>query len=231
MRNAILRFSVCLGLLASGPIDGALQAQTELAQSRGTPNSVAALTVPVDLIVNFPPRALVAAKYGPIPGWSMFGEMVACNSGASGVTFGEGDVIALLRVKANLQAFSIQDAVSLVGNAQSGSLWNKTKAWAAALANSAVQAKAAGLIGAGTATGVGIVVGAEAVNILLPNLQSALSLKQIIQYSKDGMAVTMKVEAGRCTAPYSVLFAVPGPSPNLTQGKPLTIHADVPGDR
>lgn len=186
-------------------------------------------TVPVELIVNFPPPQLVAQKYGPLPKWAMFGEVTGCNKGTAGLTYGEGDVIALLRVQANLQAFSIQDALSLVSNSQNNSGWNKTKAWLGALATTAVQSKAAGIIGGGNVTGTAIVVGAEAVNILLPNLQGALTLKQLIEYSKDGMAATMLVPAGRCTIPYSVLFAVPGPNPAITQ--PLTIRADVPADR
>lgn len=186
-------------------------------------------TIPVDLIVNWPPQPLVAAKYGPLPKWAMFGEVVGCNHGTTGLTYGEGDVIALLRTSAKLQAFSIQDALSLVSNSQSGSKWNVTKAWLQAAANSVVQSKAAGLIGGGNATGVGIVVGAEAINILLPNVQGALTLRQLIQYAKDGLQTTMHLPAGRCTIPYSVLFAVPGPNP--ASSMPLTIHADVPTDR
>lgn len=189
-------------------------------------------TVPIDLVVNWPPRALVAAKYGPLPKWVMFGEVTGCNKGASGLTYGEGDVIALLRVQASLQAFSIQDALSLVSNSQNASAWNKAKAWLGALSVSAVDAKAGGLIGGGNKTGLAIVTGAEVVNILLPNLQSALSLKQVIQYSKDGLQPTMLLPAGRCTIPYSVLFAVPGPNPDISvASRPLMVHADVPADR
>lgn len=188
-------------------------------------------TVPIDIIINFPPPQLVAAKYGPLPKWAMFGEVVGCNRGATGLTYGEGDVIYMLRVNADLQAFSIQDAISLVGNAQSASKWNTAKAWIQASANSVVQSKAAGLIGGGNATGVGIVVGAEAVNIFIPNVQAALTLKQIIQYSKDGLQATMLLPAGRCTIPYSVLFATPGPMPPSSLRKSVTLHAEVPSDR
>lgn len=188
-----------------------------------------AQTVPVELVVNFPPHQLVTQKYGPLPKWAMFGELTACNRGTTNLTYGEGDVVALLRVQASLQAFSIQDALSLVGNSQATSPWNRAKAWLGAVATTAVESKATGIIGGGNKTGAAIVVGAEAVNILLPNLQGALTLKQLIQYSKDGMVQTMSVPAGRCTIPYSVLFAVPGPSPAATQ--PLTIRADVPADR
>jgi hypothetical protein len=187
------------------------------------------ITIPIDIVVNFPPPQLVAEKYGPLPKWAIFGEVIGCNRGSTGVTYGEGDVIALLRTQSSLQAFSIQDAISLVGNSQSDSLWNKTKAFMQAGANSVVQSKAAGLIGGGTTTGVGIVVGAQAISILLPNLQSALSLKQIIQYSKDGLQVTMTIPAGRCTMPYSVLFATPGPMP--LPSKTVIAHAEVPPDR
>ena len=195
------------------------------------PAILSSQTIPVDLIVNWPPPQLVAVKYGPLPKWAMFGEVVGCNKSASGLTYGEGDVIALLRTSANLQAFSIQDALSLVSNSQSASKWNTFKAWAQSAANSVVQSKAAGLIGGGSATGVGIVVGAEAVNILLPNLQGVLTLKQLIQYAKDGLQVTMTLPAGRCTVPYSVLFAVPGPNPETSTSQPFTIHADVRADR
>ena len=196
--------------------------------------TLTAQTIPVDLIVNWPPPQLVAAKYGPLPKYVMFAEVTGCNRGTAGLTYGEGDVIALLRIEAGLQAFSIQDALSLVGNSQASSKWNIAKAWLGAAANSVVQSKAAGLIGGGNGTGVAIVVGAEAVNILLPNLQGALTLKQVIQYSKDGLLSVMKLEAGRCSVPYSVLFAVPGPSPPLSKQfdhPNLTIHADVPVDR
>lgn len=186
-------------------------------------------TVPIELIVNWPPPQLVAQKYGPLPKWAMFAEVTGCNQGTTGLTYGEGDVIALLRVEANLQAFSIQDALSLVGNSQNDSGWNRAKAWLGALANTAVQSKAAGVIGGGDKTGAAIVVGAEAIKILLPNLQGALTLKQLIAYSKDGLTPTMRVEAGRCTIPYSVLFAKPGPSPLAS--KPLTIHAQAATDK
>jgi len=195
------------------------------------PAILSAQTIPVDLVVNWPPHQLVAAKYGPLPKWAMFGEVVGCNKGATGLTYGEGDVIALLRTSANLQAFSIQDALSLVANSQSDSKWNQAKAWLQAAANSVVQSKAAGLIGGGNATGVGIVVGAEAVNILLPNVQGALTLRQLIQYAKDGLQTSMILPAGRCTIPYSVLFAVPGPNPSSSTSIPVTVHADVPADR
>lgn len=194
-------------------------------------STLAAQTVPVELIVNFPPPQLVAQKYGPLPKFAMFGEVIGCNQGATGLTYGEGDVLALLRVQANLQGFSIQDAMSLVSNSQNNSGWNKAKAWLGAVANTAVQSKAAGIIGGGNTTGTAIVIGAEAVNILLPNLQGALSLKQVIAYSRDGLQPTMHLPAGRCTIPYSVLFAVPGPSPAQSTARPLTIHADVPADR
>lgn len=188
-----------------------------------------AQTVPIDIVINFPPRQLVAEKYGPTPKWSYWGEVIACNKGTSGVTYGQGDVIALLRVTANLQAFSIQDAMLLVQNSQNNSAWNKAKAWIQAGATTALQLKAAGIIGGGNATGAGIVIGAEALNIFLPNLQGALSLKQVIQYSRDGLPSTMNMSPGRCTIPYSVLFAAPGPIPATS--KPLTLHVDVPVDR
>jgi len=187
-------------------------------------------TVPVDLIVNWPPQQLVTTKYGPVPKWAIFGELVGCNRGQSGITFGQGDVVALLRVNAGLQAFSIEDALLLVGNAQSDSKWNRAKALISASATSIVQAKATGLIGGGSATGVAVVIGAQATSILLPNLQGALSLKQVIQYSKDGLQATMSVPPGRCTAPYSVLFATPGPSPAAANSS-VTVHAQVPENR
>ncbi len=193
------------------------------------PLLLAAQTVPVDLLINWPPAKLVAAKYGPLPRWAMFGEVIGCNRGSVGLTYGEGDVLALLRNSAGLQAFSIQDAMMLVSNSQSASKWNRAKGWILAGANSVVGAKAAGLIGGGNATGVGIVIGAEVVNIVLPNLSGALNLKQVIAYSRDGLQSVMVLPAGRCTIPYSVLFAVPGPSPNA--GKPMLVHADVPADR
>lgn len=186
-------------------------------------------TIPIQIIVNWPPAQLVAAKYGPLPKYVNFGEVIGCNRGDVGLTYGEGDVIALLRTQANLQAFSIQDAMLLVGNSQAASKWNIAKAWLTGAANSVVQSKAAGLIGGGNATGVGIVVGAEAVDIFIPNVQGALSLKQVIQYSKDGLQATMSIPAGRCTVPYSVLFATPGAAP--IQGQSLTITANVPVDR
>jgi hypothetical protein len=188
-------------------------------------------TIPIILTVNFPPPQLVAAKYGPLPKWAMFGEVVGCNQGSRNLTYGEGDVIYLIRANTNLQAFSIQDARSLVANSQSASKWNITKAWINAGADSVLQSKAAGLIGGGNATGVGIVVGAEATKIFLPNAAGALSLKQVIQYSIDGLQPTMQLHAGRCSVPYSVLFATPGPSPAVTTNHPLTVRADVPADR
>ena len=186
-------------------------------------------TVPIDLIVNWPPPQLISEKYGPLPKWAMFGEVTGCNQGPAGLTYGEGDVIALLRLQANLQAFSIQDAISLVSNSQSGSKWNVAKTWLGSVANSAVESKAAGLIGGGNKTGVAIVTGAELVKIFLPNLQGVLSLKQVVAYSRDGLQPVMHLPAGRCTIPYSVLFAVPGPNPATST--PLTIHAAVQSDK
>lgn len=195
-------------------------------------SALAAQTIPVDLVVNWPPAALVKTKYGKIPKWAMFGEVTGCNKGTTGVTYGQGDVIALLRSQGNLQAFSVQDAMSLVGNAQGASLSSRAIGWVNAAASSVVGAKAAGLIGGGSGTGIGIVIGAEAVKILLPNVQGVLSLKQVIAYSQDGLGQVMWLPAGRCTVPYSVLFATPGPSPDaLALSKTTVLHADVPANR
>ncbi len=193
------------------------------------PVIMAAQTVPIDIIVNWPPAKLVSAKYGPLPKWTMFGEVIGCNRGTVGVTYGEGDVIALLRASASLQAFSIQDALSLVGNSQSASKWNIAKGWILAATNGIVSAKAAGIIGGGNGAGIGIVIAAEAVNIFLPNIQNVLNLRQVIRYSQDGLQSVMLLPAGRCTIPYSVLFAIPGPNPIASRA--VTVHADVPANK
>jgi hypothetical protein len=172
-----------------------------------------AQTTTIQFVVNWPPAQLVAEKYGPLPSWAQFGEVIGCNSGTTTIHFGEGDVIATLRSTAGLQAFSRQDAFLLVSNSQSASTKNIITGYIRALAQSAIEAKAAGLIGGGNRTGTGIVVGAELVNILMPNLNGVLSLKQAIQYSADGLQAMMAIPAGRCTAPLSVLFAAPACPP------------------
>jgi hypothetical protein len=197
-------------------------------------------TVPITISVNWPPVSLVASKYGPLPKWAVFGEAVGCNRGDTSITFGEGDVIATLRLAGGLQAFSRQDAFSLVSNSQATSKKNIFIGWLTAAANSVVDAKAGGLIGGGNGTGVGIVLGAEFTKIILPNLVGVLSLKQVIQYNIDGLQTLMSIPAGRCTPPWSVLFAAPAAPPaqatcgqvaQVCAKQPYVFDIDVPKDR
>jgi hypothetical protein len=177
---------------------------------------------------------MVNNKYGVLPKWAQFGELTACNLGEHNITFGQGDVIAALRTapgRNSLQAFSIQDAFSLVGNAQAASKKNVVEGWIRAGAESAVESKAAGLIGGGGGTGMAIVVGAELLKIIIPNVDRVLSLKQVIQYSQDGMQKTMAVSAGRCTDPMSVLFAVPAGAPSQGTAPPISFPMNVPMDK
>lgn len=193
--------------------------------------SVFAQTVPVEVSVNWPPPQIIYQKYGPIPKWAVFGEIIGCNKGDSAITFGEGDVISALRKSdsnGGLQAFSRQDAISLVGNSQSASKKNIVIAWLKAGAKSAVDAKATGLIGGSSITGVGVVLGAELIDIVLPNAITALNLRQVITYSQDGLQGVMAVSAGRCTPPASLLFAVPGPTPKQPDKQPIVFTVQVP---
>lgn len=198
--------------------------------------AVAALdgqTVPVDIIVNFPPDALVKAKYGPLPKWAHFGEVIGCNRGTHGLTYGEGDIIAAIRtsnVGGGYQVFSRLDAIQLVSNSQAASTKNLLAGWVKAIAQTAVEAKAGGLIGGGNATGVGIVAGASLIGILLPNIQGVLNLRQLQQYVVDGIQTTMTVPAGRCTLPLSVLFADPGVTPKNSP-PPIALTINAPVDR
>lgn len=199
-----------------------------------------AQTVPIQVSVNWPPAELVSQKYGKMPAWAIFGEAIGCNKGDSNITFGEGDVIATLH-GAGLQAFSRQDAFSLVANSQAASKKNTITGWVNAAANSAVEASAGGLINGGNKTGLAIVVGAELVKIILPKVDAVLSLRQVIQYNVDGLQTLMSIPAGRCTPPWSVLFAVPAKPPPqaascaaatpLCARQPYVFELDVPKDR
>jgi hypothetical protein len=189
-----------------------------------------AATVPVDIIINWPPLKLVEQKYGRLPQWAKFAEVVGCNRGDSNITYTVGDMIAAIRTAAGIQVFSPQDALSLVGNSQSTSRKNIITGWLKAGASSVVDAKAIGLIGAGVGTGAGIVVGAEFINIILPNVQANLTLKQLIAYQADGIPVMMQMQAGRCAGPYSVLSAVPA-VPTSPTAPPHTYSINVPKDR
>lgn len=184
--------------------------------------------VPIQVLVNWPQPQIVAAKYGPLPKWAQFGEVIGCNRGTSNVVFGEGDVIAALRLTAGYQAFSRQDAMMLVSNSQSASKKNIFVGWVNAAASSVVDAKAAGLIGGGSGTGVGIVVGAELLKIIIPNANGVLTLRQVIQYNIDGLQTMMSIPAGRCTQPWSVLFGIPAlpPARAATQAFELSVPKD-----
>lgn len=201
----------------------------------------AQVVAPLQIVVNWPPHQLVVEKYGPLPNWAIFGEVVGCNKGNTNITFGEGDVIATLRTIGGLQAFSRQDAFSLVSNSQSASKKNIVLGWLNTAADSVVDAKAAGLIGGGNGTGVGIVVGAAFVKLALPSVNGVLSLRQVIQYNTDGIQTMMQIPAGRCTTPLSVLFAVPNTPPIQAQvcpptapvcvKQPYVYDVDVPQDK
>lgn len=200
-----------------------------------------AQTIPIQVSVNWPPAQLVAEKYGKLPSWAIFGEAVGCNKGDTNITFGEGDVIATLH-GFGLQAFSRQDAFSLVSNTQATSKKNLITGWFNAAANSAIDAKATGVIGGGSKTGVAIVLGAELTKIILPKVDAVLNLRQVIQYNTDGLQALMSIPAGRCTPPWSVLFAkpampppqsapLPGASKALLGLQPYTFDIDVPKDK
>jgi len=191
-------------------------------------------TIPIEISVNWPPAQLIMSKYGPIPKWATFAEIIGCNHGGSNITFGEGDVIAALRKSDNsggLQAFSRQDAFSLVANSQSASKKNTITAWFRAAADSIVDATAAGLIDGGNGVGIGIVGGAGLVKILLKDSAQALSLRSVIAYNADGLQGTMAVPAGRCTSPASILFAVPASAPKQPVNASVVFTLDVPVDR
>lgn len=203
-------------------------------------STLAAQMVPIEVSVNWPPAQLVAQKYGPLPTWAIFGEAIGCNKGDSNITFGEGDVIATLH-NFGLQAFSRQDAFSLVANSQSASKKNLVIGWVNAVANSAVDASAGGLINGGNKTGLAIVVGAELAKAVLPKVNAVLSLRQVIQYNVDGLQTMMSIPAGRCTPPWSVLFAKPAmpppqsvadPALKIVAGpQPYVFDLSVPKDR
>lgn len=232
----IILWLMCIGLalvVVAIVLSGEAKAQEPLVNARNTETGITPAKIPLDFVVNFLPPQLVAEKYGPLPKWAIFGEVIGCNGGSETVHFGEGDVIYTLRKNQGLQAFSIQDAFSLVSNSQSASVKNKVTGYVRAAAQSAIELKASGIIAGGNATGAGIVIGAEAVNIVLPNLQGTLNLKQAIQYSKDGMSALMAIPAGRCAAPMSVLFAVPACAPMAakctvpaTSSFPLSVAPD-----
>ena len=184
---------------------------------------------PVKVSINWPPAALVNTKYGPIPKWAIFGEVIGCNQGTASITYGEGDVIAAIRSSLNLQAFSRQDAFLLVSNSQNDSKKNRITGWIRAGAKSAVDMKAFGLIGGSNLTGAAIVTTAELINVILPNAEGVLNLKQVIQYNTDGLQTTMAIPAGRCTAPASLLFAIPATPPNSAPNL-TTFTLQVPAD-
>jgi len=188
-------------------------------------------TVPVELVVNWPPLQLVEQKYGPLPKWAAFGEVTGCDRGTTNITYGEADVIAAIRTNAGYQAFSRQDAINLVANSQIKAANKNPVAWLKGAANAAVDSKAAGLIAGGNRTGVAIVVGAELIKVILPDLSGVLTAKQIIQYQQDGLQTTMAIAAGRCAGPFSVLFAVPAVPPAQKPAQPVVMRIDVPTDR
>lgn len=212
-------------------------------QSPPTPEPTHPTLIPVSITVNWPPRQLVEEKYGPLPKWAIFGELVGCNLGEHNITFGEGEVITALRramvnfrpgepfINQGLQAFSIQDALSLVANAQNASVKNYIVTMLKDAANSTKDAKALGYIGGGPGAGVGIVLGGNLLNLILKNSNSLLTLRQVIQYSKDGMQTVMSVAAGRCTPPLSVLFATPGKQPATSTDPGVALTLNVPQDR
>lgn len=187
-----------------------------------------AAQTPLQIVVSWPPLKLVEQKYGHIPKWAVFGEVTGCNQGTTNITYGEGDVIAAVAMPPiSLQAFSRQDAFSLVANSQGASKKNIILGWTLAATSSVVDAKAAGLIGAGTTTGVAIVTGALFARILLKDSSSVLSLRQVIAYSQDGLQATMSIPAGRCAVPASVLFAS---RPGIAAA-PAVFRLTVPPDR
>jgi hypothetical protein len=53
----------------------------------------------------------------------------------------------------------------------------------------------------------------------------------VIQYNTDGLQTVMALPAGRCTVPFSVLFAAPGKPPVQSETKPQKFKVDVPRDR
>lgn len=187
-------------------------------------------TVPVDIVINWPPLKLVEQKYGRIPSWAKFAEVIGCNKGDANITYGVGDMIAAIRKTAGIQVFSPQDALSLVGNSQATSKKNIITGWLKAGASSVVDAKAIGLIGGGAGTGTAIVVGAEFINIILPNVQANLTLRQLIAYQADGIPVMMQMQAGRCAGPFSILSAIPAAPSPVTAGT-ATYSLDIPKDR
>lgn len=195
------------------------------------PLALAAQTVPVEISVNWPPAALVAQKYGPLPKAFVFGEVIGCSKGEASVVFGEGDVIAALRkwgTEGGLQAFSRQDAFSLVSNTQATSKRAVAIAWTKAAADSAIAASATGLIPGGTDAGLGLVLGATLLKVILPNVAGVLNLKQLITYSQDGLQSLMQIPAGRCTPPASVLFAVPATAPKQPVNAPAIFTIQIP---
>lgn len=190
-----------------------------------------AQTIPVEISVNWPPAALVAYKYGKLPSAFVFGEVIGCNKGDSSITFGEGDVIAALRKSddnGGIQAFSRQDALSLVGNSQADSVKTRVIGWIHAGADSAVESKAAGLIRGGNGVGVGIVAGASFIKIVLPKASAILNYRQLITYSTDGLQATMQVGGGRCSPPGSVLFAIPAAAPKQPVKEPVVFTINIP---
>ena len=194
--------------------------------SAGLSAIMAAQSVPVEISVNWPPASLVKQNYGPIPKEFQFGEVIGCSKGTEPITFGEGDVIAEFR-RHGLQAFSRQDAMSLVGNSQGASKKQIIFGTIRAASTSVIQAKATGLIGGSDALGVGLVLGSALIQIVLPNVEGVLNLRQVITYGQNGMQGTMQVAPGRCTPPAYVLFATPAVMPKQADGKPDIFTVDI----
>ena len=84
-------------------------------------------------------------------------------------------------------------------------------------------------------------VGAELAKTVLPKVNAVLSLRQVIQYNVDGVQTMMSIPAGRCTPPWSVLFAKPAIPPpqsvalpsakTIVGAQPYVFDLPVPKDR
>ena len=180
----------------------------------------------VRVTVNWPDRTIIQDKYGKLRKNVAFGEVVGCNLNTeASVIFGEGEVIQALRLN-GLQAFSVRDAISVIGHAQATSVMTRILSYSAVAVNTIIEAKATDAIGFNSAVGVALVSTALITDIALKNISRAVSLQQLIAYTTDGLQPLMQISPGRCSSPGSVLFGMP--APQSVDAAPTSFTMQVP---
>jgi hypothetical protein len=165
-------------------------------------------TVPVHLTINFPKASVVSAEFGSLPKDVVVAEISACNDTQSAMTISQSRIIQSLRAQ-GFQALSRSAAIALIGSSQAQSkayLVAKYSQIALNIVTGLVVSKSVSL---GPALGSSL-PGVEGImQVVVPQLQSAVSDHAYLSFDSNGLPAAMQLGPVECAVGTALMSTPP----------------------